>query len=332
VRVLLRALAFLFVLGVLAAGGVAYYAYTLTRPAGGPAYTLEVKPGMSLVQVAAELERRRVVRSADALRYVMRVRGTAGQLREGLYDLSGSASTFEVADALAGTSRPRIRTVTIPEGKRLKDIPAIVEKAGLGKASEVRAALNDASLSAHAKDNLEGFLFPATYPFRPEATPTEIVRALVKRMEEEFTPERVAAARQLGLSVRDWVILASMVQSEAANDQEMPAVAGVFLNRLERDMPLGSDPTVAYGLGKDLPQLDRYAGDFKRDTPYNTYTRAGLPKGPICNPGEAALLSVLNAKRTVNGREALYFLHGKKGEFRVNADYASHLRDIDRYR
>ncbi len=197
--------------------------------------------------------------------------------------------------------------------------------------------MNNVALSPAAKaggaSNLEGFLFPATYPFRLKASAQDIVSALAERMNQEFTPERVAQAKALNLSVYGWVTLASMVQAEAANTAEMPVVAGVFLNRLRDGISLGSDPTVAYGLGKDLPQLDRSAGDFTTDTPYSTYTRMGLPKGPINNPGEAALLSILSSKRTTaNGKAALYFLHGTDGQIHVNNDYAAHQRDIARYR
>ena len=324
-------LAVVLVLVVAGVGALAYIS-RLTGPAGGPALTLEVKPGDSLGEVAAKLERRGVLRSAQALRAIMRLRGTEGRLRDGLYDLPGNLSAFQVADVLEKPGRPRIVSVTIPEGRRLKDLPPIFAAAGLGSAVSMRAALNDAALSPYARGNLEGFVFPATYPFRPEATPGEIVRALVARMQSEFTPARVASAKRLGLSVRGWVTLASVVQAEAGDDAQMAPIAGVFLNRLDAGMPLGSDPTVAYGLGKALPDLDRSAGDFTKDTPYNTYTRAGLPPGPIDNPGEAALKAVLNPVREVNGKTALYFLHGKNGTLRVNASYAAHLRDVAKYR
>lgn len=315
---------------VLAGGGA--YVYGLTRPAGGKNITLEIKPGATLAGIAGELQRRGIVKSADALRLIMRARGTAGDLRDGLYDLKGTMSAFEVASVLAEPGRPRQQWVTVPEGKRLKDLPAIFAKAGFGSEQQARAALRDVQLSSSARNSLEGFLFPDTYAFAPEATPKTVVKGLADRMTAQFTPERVASARKLGLDVYGWVTLASMVQAEAAGDAQMPIIAGVFLNRLKDGIPLGSDPTVAYGLGKDLPQLDRFAGDFTKDTPYNTYTRVGLPRGPINNPGESALLSVLSPKRDVNGKEALYFLHGKNGELRVNSTYAAHLRDLARYR
>lgn len=325
----------LVILLLLAAAGVFVYLRGLTQPAGGGAYTLEVEPGDTLPAVARELQEKGIVKNADALRFVMRQNGTAGSLKEGLYDLKGDMTVYQVAEKLAGPARIPTVNVTVPEGWRIRDIPPVFEKAGFDPRA-IEAALNDASLSQYARgeqENLEGFVFPATYEFRVGETPADAVKEMVARMEQEFTPENVEKAGALGLSVRDWVILASMVQAEAANNAEMPVIAGVFLNRLRDGIALGSDPTVAYGLGKDLPELDRSAGDFTKDTPYSTYTRQGLPAGPINNPGQPALLSVLNAERKLpDGRDALYFLHAPDGKIYVNHTYAEHLRDNATYR
>lgn len=324
----------LLVLLLLAVGGALLYARSLLGAAGGGAYTLEVKPGDTLGGVARTLQEKGVVKNADALRFIMRRNGTAGSLKEGLYDLNGQMTAAQVAEKLAGPARIPTVGVTIPEGRRVKDLPAIFQKAGFDGAAILKA-LRDTSLSPYARGqpDLEGFVFPATYEFRPAETPVKIVQTMLDRMQTEFTPANVAAAKALGLGVRDWVILASMVQAEAANDAEMPVVAGVFLNRLRDGIALGSDPTVAYGLGKDLPELDRSAGDFTKDTPYSTYTRQGLPAGPINNPGQAALLAVLKPERKMtDGRDAVYFLHGLDGKIYVNNDYPAHLRDVARYR
>lgn len=328
-------LVLLLLLALLLAAAVGYI-YTQTRApdVSGTAkpYTLEVKPGDTLPGAASRLEKAGVIRSPDALRLIMRQRGTAGRLREGYYDLPTGLDAFQVADRLADTPRPRIRNVTIPEGKRLKDLPAIMKSARLGDAARLAATLK-AEQGNCPGGSLEGFVFPATYPFRPEATNREIVEALHDRMQQEFTAKRVATAKRLGLNICGWVTLASMVQAEAATTAEMPTIAGIFLNRLKAGIALGADPTVAYGLGKDLNQLDRSAGDFTHDTPYNTYTRQGLPPGPINNPGEAALLSILSPRlTTTGGQPALYFVHGLDGKIHVNSNYAAHLRDVNRYR
>ena len=334
----------LLILLLVLLGAALAYGYSLTRAptpgaegsgsasSMGRAYRLEVRAGDTLPAAAARLQQRGVVRSADALRAIMRFRGTASRLREGYYDLPAGLDAFGVADRLADAPRPRVRSVTIPEGKRIKDLPALLKTADLGDPATFRSSLSPLKGSCPG-GSLEGFLFPATYPLRPEATNTDIILALKSRMTQEFTPQRLAGVKALGLDTCGWVTLASMVQAEAANVGEMPTIAGIFLNRLKAGIALGADPTVAYGLGKDLNELDRSAGDFVKDTPYNTYTRRGLPPGPINNPGEAALLSVLNPRRTTAaGQQALYFVHGLDGQIHVNANYAAHLRDVARYR
>lgn len=327
-------IALVVVLLLVALGGF-LYVRSLFGPAGGGAYTLEVKPGDSLPAIARTLQGQGIVKNADVLRYVMRQNGTAGSLKEGLYDLKGDMTVQQVAAKLAGPARIPVVNVTIPEGRRIKDLPAIFQKAGFDGAA-ILTALKDTALSPYTsgkQPDLEGFVFPATYELRPKETPQKVVKTLVARMDDEFTTANVAKAKALGLGVRDWVILASMVQAEAANDLEMPIIAGVFLNRIRDGIALGSDPTVAYGLGKDLPQLDRPAGDFTKDTPYNTYTRRGLPAGPINNPGHAALQSILNPNRKLaDGRDALYFLHAPNGKIYVNHTYAEHLSDNATYR
>ncbi len=159
----------------------------------------------------------------------------------------------------------------------------------------------------------------STEPGTTTATPTDLAAELARR----------------GLTVHSWVTLASMVQAEAASVEEMGIIAGVFANRLELGMPLQSDPTVAYGLGKALPELSAVAGDLRIDTPWNTYTRDGVPAGPIGNPGSEALRAVLEPERYAeDGALYLYFLHGTDdGEpvFRPNTNLPAHNRDVETF-
>ena len=164
----------------------------------------------------------------------------------------------------------------------------------------------------------------------------EVAPGAAERDESgEFPHELVSRLGELGLTVHQWVTLASMVQAEAANRGEMPVIAGVFLNRLELGMPLQSDPTVAYGLGKPMPALDAVAGDLRVDTPWNTYTRPGLPFGPIGNPGAEALDAVLEPQRYAeDGALYLFFLHGvSDGQtvFRPNTNLPAHNRDVETF-
>lgn len=155
---------------------------------------------------------------------------------------------------------------------------------------------------------------------------------MLRRFAQELSPSVRALLAERGLAVHQWVTLASIVQQEAGSEEEMPYIAGVFLNRLARGMPLQADPTVAYALGKPLPELSRRAGDFAVDSPYNTYRYRGLPPGPIGNPGRKALLAVLNpVRQDERGRPYLYFFHAR-GRLFLNAEFEAHLRDLVRYR
>ncbi len=330
VRIFLGLLGLLVALGVLV-GGVALYIFL---PTNAKKQTLEVKPNMSIGTIASQLEQQGLVRNATAFRLVAQYVGTDRRIREGYYDLSGQQNILEIARAVGKIGRPRQITVAIPEGLRQSEIVTRVASK-ISSLGELETAFRQTNLLEFSKGapNLEGFLFPATYQFRPEDNAQSIVKAMTKRFLAEITPARKASLEKIGLSIYQWVTLASIVQVEAGNAAEMPIIAGVFLNRLELGMALQSDPTIAYGLGKRLPELSRRAGDFESTTPYNTYKVRGLTPTPISNPGTQALDSVLNAKRNNSrGQEWLYFLHGKNGEFRPNINFANHQRDNAKFR
>ncbi len=299
----------------------------------------EVLPGWGGARVADALEEAGLVRSALAFELLLRATGVDRKVGEGLYDLSPDMSSRELAAALAAGGRPRTVRIVVPEGWRAAAVVARLAANGLGDLPELEALVRSPGKLAPPwlsnDDPLEGFLFPASYDLPVHSTPSQALGAMVERFELEVTDPIVNTLVSDDMRVRDWVTLASMVQAEAASDEEMPIIAGVFLNRLDEGMPLQSDPTVAYGLGKALPQLSALAGDLRKDTPWNTYTRQGLPAGPICNPGREALLAVLSPQRlNAAGAPYLYFLHGSDGGisvFRPNTNLPAHNRDVDRY-
>ncbi len=322
------------VLLALLAGG-ALFANNLVAPTGVGKVTLEIKPGMTLAEVARKLEGSGLIRSAQAFRALLKLTGNEVVLRDGLYDLNGKLSNLEIAKSLGLKGRPREVKVTIPEGLRLVDIADRLGETQFGIADVFLKAFQNIKLEPDIKNapNLEGFLFPATYLFTPEDTADSITKILVNRLNQEKTTVRLEKLKKLKLTTYEWVTLASVVQAEAGSISEMPTIAGIFLNRLEIGMALQSDPIIAYGLKKRLPELSRAAGDFKIDTPYNSYKNVGLPPTPINNPGSAALDAVVNAVRTnSSGQKYFYFLHGRSGEFRPNTNFAAHLRDTDRFR
>ncbi len=298
----------------------------------------EVLPGWGATKVAKELEAEGFIKNALFFKLFLRYRGSDRSIGEGLYDLSPNMSAVELAKVLEAGGRPRAIRVVIPEGFRYIDIAKRLHSAEFGLEKNLVSLIKkpkDLSPNYLPKDAwLEGYLFPASYDVPVDSTPKEALSQMLKRFEQEVTEEVLTRLEQLKLSLHEWVILASVVQAEAGNDEEMPIIAGVFFNRLEQGMRLQSDPTVAYGLNKAMTELDASAGDFSEaaDHPWNTYTRAGLPKGPISNPGSAALQAVLYPERQNGaGKNYFYFLHSRDGDFYPNVTHADHQRDARLY-
>lgn len=330
------ALAFLSLLLLLGAAFVTVK-FLLSAPSATPrSVEFEVLPGWGGARVASELAEAGLVRSGLAFRYYLRFTRTDKSVGEGLYDLSPAMSSAQVAATLAEGGRPRTVSIVVPEGWRAADVVRRLAANGVSTEEQLTelvahpGALAPSYLPVDA--SLEGYLFPATYDVPVRSTAEQALGAMVARFEEELTAEAAQALSSAGLTVAEWVKLASLVQSEAASHEEMPLIAGVFLNRLDEGMLLQSDPTVAYGLGKALPELSAVAGDLRRDTPWNTYTRPGLPATPISNPGHHALWAVLQPERTnERGQLWLYFLHGTDGGlpvFRPNTSLTAHERDV----
>ncbi len=319
----------------------AYAAWALAPvdPSDARVVEFEVPRGRSAAGVADDLAAAGLTRDPRVARAFLTVTGADTRIGEGLYDLRRDQGFAAIRDTLVAGGRPRTARLLLPEGLRLDGVVARVAAAGWSEAvaADLAALLADPPEALRpdglpAGATLEGYLFPATYDLPVRQGATELARALIDRFERELSDVVRAELVAIDLAVHDWVILASMVQAEAGGDDEMSLIAGVFLNRLDLGMALQSDPTVAYGLGKALPDLDFPGGDFDVDHAWNTYTRSGLPAGPIGNPGAAALASVLTPqRRDADGRAWLYFLHGRDGGFHPNLDYESHLQDVARY-
>jgi UPF0755 protein len=222
------------------------------------------------------------------------------------------------------------RELTIPEGRSLDEISALVVAEGIDLETFLEAAHDPTPI--HDLDpvatDLEGYLFPDTYdvPQSPEA-PRGLVRRMAQRFREVISPEleRIAA---MGLTVRQVVTLASIVELETASADERPRIAAVFLNRLEKGMPLQTDPSIIYA----LKRAGRWDGNIRRrdldiDSPYNTYRRAGLPPGPLGSPGRDAIQAVLEPAET----KELYFVSRNDGTHEFSETLAAHNRAVDRY-
>lgn len=300
----------------------------MLAPAGSYKETfVEILPGTPTLQIAAQLKLRGLIHSKYAFGAERLIKG--GTLKAGEYRFDHPAPLSEVYDRLAFGDVYTI-AVTIPEGSNLFDIAERIESANLGTKEEfLDAAHANVSLIADldpAATTLEGYLFPDTYHFERHATPIQMLAAMVKRFRQTAT--------ELGLkgNYHHVVTLASLVERETSIAAERPLVASVFENRLAKNMPLETDPSVIYAaLLEGRYRGAIYAADLQADSPYNTYRYAGLPPGPICSPGAASLKAAMYPAST----EYLYFVAASadpSGKSRFSTTLEEHARNVEQYR
>jgi UPF0755 protein len=315
----------ILLLGVLAAAAAAWLILTPYGPETETFVTIE--PGSSAAAIGEKLEAAGVVRSQfafDLLRWAKR-----GRLLAGEYRFDHPAPLTEV---YARIRRGDVYTIslTVPEGANVFDIAARVQSAGLGTREDfLKAATQETGLVADldpTAKSLEGYLFPETYRFARGVKATQIVTAMVRRFR--------VVAEQLGLKedVHLVVTLASLVERETAVDEERPLVASVLTNRLKKNMPLMTDPAVIYGLEREERWRGTlYSSDLTHNTVYNTYLHAGLPPGPIANPGVHSLRAAMDPANT----DYLYFVAAganAQGHSLFESTLDEHNRDVAIYR
>lgn len=264
-------------------------------PSPDDAVEIRVEPGAGAILIGRQLRDAGLVRYPRLFALAARVRGVDASLKSGLYRFRGDATWSEVLDMLA---RGEVVTfpLTIPEGFTVREIaPRVAAAAGV----PVDSILGLARDSGFARSlgvpgpTLEGYLFPDTYRFAEGIDPTLALETMVERYRAFWTDARRARRDSLGMEERELVTLASIVEKEARVAGEREIIAGVYVNRLKIGMLLQADPTVQYALGEPKERLLYRDIDRVADDPYNTYTHAGLPPGPIASPGSAALLAAL---------------------------------------
>ncbi|MFB9253560.1 endolytic transglycosylase MltG [Sphaerisporangium melleum] len=308
-------------------------AFTVLRPLMKPGdyegkgtvpVVVEILPGSNAGQVADVLVQAEVVASARAFVQAVEDRGKSGGLHPGRYRLRKRMAAVEALNLLLAPQSRIRRRVTVPEGLRaVETVARLAKGSGLPAAelSKILARPAELGLPAYAKGAAEGFLFPATYDIERSTTPRELLRAMVRRFERAAASVGLqeGAARQR-LTPGEVVVVASIVQAEGGREADYPKIARVIYNRLASGAKLEMDSTVMYGLGKHGIMASN--AEIKRDTPYNTYMRPGLPPGPISNPGEAALIAALRPAKgdwywfvTVDPQHRITKFTDKESEF-----------------
>lgn len=313
-----------FLTAVIGAVAVSFLLFARKSPPGDT--FVQIKPGSSGRQIARELENSGVIRSRWAFLALHYLEGRE-PLKAGEYLFRDPANAFAIYDRLV-RGDVYTTTVVIPEGFNIFDIADALETAKLTSHQQFLVAVRETALIADIDPqarSLEGYLFPDTYRFSRTQTPHDIAAEMVKRFRKE--------AQSLGLignpELRRIVTMASIVEKETALDSERSLVAGVFYHRLENGIGLATDPSVIYAsllVGKFDGVIRQ--SDLALDSPYNTYRRAGLPPGPIANPGRESLQAALHPAKT----EYLYFVANNKGGHNFAKTMDEHNRNVANYR
>lgn len=301
-------------LSAVAAGVLLLVVLVVTLAANGrpgvPEETVlvEIPLGTRFHDVVNILEDRRVITQPRLFGIYARLRSLDRSVRAGVYRLPRGARFAEVHTALS-MGQVVTHPVTIPEGLTIKRMAGRIALAAGSDSATVAEELSGRGLHAAWSvpgPGLEGYLFPDTYRFAEGVGLERVVSAMIDRYHRYWTPERHERLSASGLTEREAVTLASIIQAEATLASEMRTISSVYHNRLRIGMLLQSDPTVLYALGGHRRRLLHAAVDSVADNPYSTYAHPGLPPGPICAPGAAALDAALDPADT----DYLYFVAG----------------------
>lgn len=333
-RSLLRIFAFLLAIAI------TWLLWTLAIPERPPAQknaqpnvpaTVLLRPGWSSRRIATELKNAGVIRSANAflLLHAIRLR----RLKAGEYLFDHPENAIQIYERIA-RGDIFFHTVVVPEGFNIFDIAGAVESAGLGSSADFLRVARDNALVRDIDVNansLEGYLFPDTYRFTRTQTMQDIADEMVRQFRQkarslELIPAAGAAPNP---DLHRIITMASIVEKETAAPEERATVAGVYYNRLQRNMALDADPSVIYAAllaGRYTGEIHR--SDLDADSPYNTYKYPGLPPGPICNPGEASLKAAMHPQ----ANNYLYFVSDANGHHRFAATLEEHDRNVMAYR
>jgi UPF0755 protein len=307
-------------------GGFAYYATSEVVPPSAPVQ-LSLQSGSSLRSAAQQMERAGVLRHPELFVVMARLLGEAGNIKAGIYEIEGPIAPFRLLRKVT-LGEVTQAAVTFVEGwtfrqarKALDDHPALRhDTRGLADAEILKRLAADAV-------SPEGLFFPDTYHFSVGASDLTVLRRSYRLMQSHLETRWPARADGLPLATAyEALILASIVEKETGREEDRPLVAAVFLNRLRKGMLLQADPTVIYGMGEAFDGNLRKR-DLTTDTPYNTYTRVGLPPTPIALPGLASLIVTLNPPRS----DVLYFVARGDGSSQFSRTLGEHERAVTKY-
>ncbi|MFN3396753.1 MAG: endolytic transglycosylase MltG, partial [Thermodesulfovibrionales bacterium] len=267
--------------------------FMLPLPFGNKAIEFEVKKGQTYREVINSLSEKGMIRDRNIFLIIGRLTGLDKKIKAGYYPLWGNMTPLQIFDALR-KGRIIEYEVTVVPGDSLLEIGKKFSALGIIDIEQFERISKDrvflASLDIDAP-SIEGYLFPDTYRFPKGLEIKEILMLMVERLREKFNEEMLMRAFELGMSEREVLTLASIIEKEAVEDGERPIISAVYHNRLRKNMPLQADPTAIYGIKSSKESITKK--DLLRKTPYNTYVIKGLPPGPIASPGLESIMAAL---------------------------------------
>jgi UPF0755 protein len=287
-----------------------------------------IPKGSTFKEVVRILDKEGLLRSPTVFSLMARIRGVTGRVQAGEYELSTAMLPPAILQKLVQGDVLRYRVI-IPEGYTVRQIAVRLAEMGIIEEQEefltVAFSSDLAAGLGIAGKGVEGYLFPNTYLFSKGIAPAEVIKTMVEKFTRVYGPAFSQRAAELGLTDRQIVTLASIIEKETGVPEERPLISAVFHNRLKRGIPLCSDPTVIYGItGFDGNLRKR---DLEKKTPYNTYLMKGLPPGPIANPGESAIQAALYPAPV----SYLYFVSRNDGTHYFSTTLREHNEAVWRY-
>jgi UPF0755 protein len=321
---------------VLATAATAWWLLNRTEhpTAAGKRVEVRLPQGASTEQIARTLSSYGVV--DNSLRFQLRAKLDKSVLRSGTYQLTTGMPDDLVIKALSTAPKVTYYDVLIPEGFTAKQVARrFAARAGVSEDEMMELVTSGAPkfsaehsyLAGVAGDSLEGYLFPATYRIKKGTKPTAIVELMLDKFDEAAAKLDLSYAKSKNLTLTDVVIIASILEREAKLAKDYPTIASVIYNRLHAKMRLGLDSTIFYIVPEGTAELTK--ADIWNMNPYNTYRHAGLPPGPISNPGAGALEAAAHPAKT----KYLYFvLTGKDGSQTFTVTYKDFLVAVKKYR
>jgi len=327
-RRVLKACAVLFAAAALLFAVWLYREYRRPRTLASAQIIFEVEKGKSLKAIALDLKARGILQGS-LLPFLAgyELFFPSQKIKAGEYAFLSPQSARQVLETLI-KGKVYLHPVTVPEGLTGTEIFEIVRSLSAEDRDRFRAAFRETDAVAAwdgRAENLEGYLFPETYHFPKGVSARDIIQAMVDQFKAVFDGRMQARAREIGMGIRDAVILASLIEKETSLPEEKKLISAVFHNRLKLGMKLDCDPTIIYGLKLEGGYNGRLrTRDLTWDSPYNTYLHAGLPPGPICNPGRESLEAALHPAP----ENYLYFVSKNDGSHHFSRTYAEHLMAV----